>query len=433
MAVRTLRHRAHAAPPASWHSEIACRQHCQRGLPNLPVTDIVVLPIDIPTLALSRGLMQMMLAGLLLYLGSRDEGVGAARFWAIGFLLNGISLFVFPIQVPAAWEQPVTVINHLTLGASSLFFLLGFWKFARQPPRIWILVLMIAIPVASLLAWEALWPNSRLRVLSTACGQALFLVALQHILGGAARSEIARIFRRLRYVVIGYLLIVVWSYASIAGVLPTSARLDAGYHRTLFSVASLLFMLALAVGCLALQFALLAARNADLAMIDWQTGLLNRRGFFSAAGRNDRLLSDHAGPASVIALDIDHFKKINDRHGHAAGDRVLQFIGDRLRDLTGPGHLVARMGGEEFCIVLSGNNPAAAVALAESIRASCAEAGIKLDDGQVIRFTLSAGVYGASPGQSLDEALARADEALYRAKHEGRNRVVLGAAAVLPG
>lgn len=395
--------------------------------------DIVLLPIDIPTLALSRGLMQMMLAGLLLYLGSRDEGVGAARYWAIGFLLNGISLFVFPIQVPAAWEQPVTVVNHLTLGASSLFFLLGFWKFARQPPRIWILVLMIAIPVASLLAWEALWPNARLRVLSTACGQALFLVTLQGILGSAARSEIARIFRRLRYVVIGYLLIVVWSYASIAGVLPTSARLDAGYHRTLFSVASLLFMLALAVGCLALQFALLAARNADLAMIDWQTGLLNRRGFFSAAGRNGRLLSDEAGPASVIALDIDHFKKINDRHGHAAGDRVLQFIGDRLRDLAGPGHLVARMGGEEFCIVLSGNNPAAAVALAESIRSSCSEAEIKLDDGQAIRFTLSAGVCSASSGQSLDEALARADEALYLAKHEGRNRVVLGTTVALAG
>ena len=67
---------------------------------------------------------------------------------------------------------------------------------------------------------------------------------------------------------------------NIAELLPTSARLAAGYHRTLFSVVSLLFMLSLAVACLALQFALLAARNADLAMVDWLTGLLNRRGFF---------------------------------------------------------------------------------------------------------------------------------------------------------
>ncbi|MCB1577547.1 MAG: hypothetical protein KDI81_09460, partial [Xanthomonadales bacterium] len=76
---------------------------------------IVVLPIDIPTLALSRGLVQMMLGGLLLYLGSRDEAAGAARFWALGFLLNGLSLFIFPLQIPQAWEQTRTVLNHLTL------------------------------------------------------------------------------------------------------------------------------------------------------------------------------------------------------------------------------------------------------------------------------------------------------------------------------
>src|SRR5690606_20749066 len=100
----------------------------------------------------------------------------------------------------------------------------------------------------------------------------------------------------------------VWSYGSLADVLPTTARLEVGYHRSLFSVASLLFMLALAVGCLALQFALLAARNADLARMDWLTGLLNRRGFFhAAAGLAGATRRDGA---SLIVIDIDHFKQI---------------------------------------------------------------------------------------------------------------------------
>ncbi|SFN41639.1 GGDEF domain-containing protein [Dokdonella immobilis] len=387
---------------------------------------IVVLPIDIPTLALSRGLVQMMLGGLLLYLGSRDETASAARLWALGFLLNGLSLFIFPLQIPPGWEQTRTILNHLTLGASSVFFLLGFWMFGDQPRRIWILVLMLAIPIGSLLAWEVLWPNARLRVLCTASGQALFLLALQHSLGSAPRSEIAQICRRLRYVVLAYLLVVIWSYASLADVLPTSAKLDTSYHRSFFSVASLLFMLSMAVGCLALQFALLAARNADLAMVDWQTGLLNRRGFFGAANRDVRLRPEREAPAGVIALDIDHFKRINDEYGHAAGDRVLEALGKSLRELSDPGSLVARMGGEEFCIVLPAASQHEARILAERIRAHCRQTPVATEDRRRIDFTVSAGVSETRPQQSLELAIARADEALYYAKRNGRDQVVLG-------
>lgn len=394
------------------------------------MSDLVVLPIDVPTLAISRGLMQIMLAGLLVYVGGQQEQRSGARLWAAGFLLNGLSLFLFAIQVPGAWETPVTVLNHFGLGVASACFLLGFWKFGHQPAHPWLVVLMLAIPLASLLAWELLWPNARLRVLCTAAGQALYLLALQHSLRRASRKELAQIYRRLRVLVLFYLIVFVVSYANIADLLPTSARLSADYHRVLFSVISLLFMLSLAVACLALQFALLAARNADLAMVDWLTGLLNRRGFFDAASRADGLRSGRTEPLSVIALDIDHFKKINDRYGHAAGDRVLQALGDRLRQLTEASHLVARMGGEEFCIVLPGCRGESALDLAQALRASCSATAVPSEDGQTIRFSFSAGVHEASPQQSLDEALALADEALYRAKADGRNRIVLGSKAI---
>ena len=392
--------------------------------------EFVILPIDIPTLAFSRGLMQIMLGGLLLYLGNRGEDTDAARWWAGGFFLNGISLFAFSIGVPDVWDQPLTQINHLALGASSVLLLLGFWSFSRQPRRVGLLVVLMAIPLISVLAWDIIWPNARLRILCTAGGQALFLILLQQSLLRAPRSELLEIYRRLRFVVIAYLFVVVWSYASLADVLPTTATLAPGYHRAFFSVSSLLFMLSLAVGCLALQFASQAARNADLAMIDWQTGLLNRRGFFDAARRDAQLQLERHVPFSVIMLDIDHFKRINDLHGHAVGDRALQQLATQLRQLAEPAQLTARMGGEEFCIVLPGSTQAAASTLAERIRARCRETLVSTDAGNSIDFTISIGVYTAAPRETLEQALIHADEALYQAKRGGRDQVFVGSAAL---
>lgn len=383
-----------------------------------------IAPLDIPTLALSRSMMQVMLAGLLIYIGSQQEQQNGARFWAAGLLLNGLALFIHATDMEEPWYQVSTVFNHMAFGASSACFLLGFWKFGRQPRHLWLIGLMLVIPMFSLVAWEALWPNARWRILTTASGQALFLFALQFSLGKPPSPEITRIYRRLRVLVLAYMVILVWSYASLADVLPTSARVDPGYHRTFFSVTSMLFMLSLAVGCLALQFALLAARNAHLAMVDWQTGLLNRRGFFLALDRAEELGPGRNSPFSVIVLDIDHFKQINDRHGHAAGDRVLCELGERLRALTQPAHLVARMGGEEFCIVMPRSSRQRAVALAESIRAACEHASVTADDQPETTVTLSAGVCEAGPTQSVEDAMACADQALYVAKREGRNRVV---------
>ncbi len=385
--------------------------------------DSFILPLDIPTLAISRGLMQMMLGGLLIYVGNQQAQQQASRLWALGFLLNGLSLFVFAIEVPTAWERTTVIINHLALGASSAFFLFGFWQFGSQRSRPGLAALMLILPLASLLMWEVIWPNARLRVLVTATGQALFLLLLQHSLSHAPRKELATIYKRLRMIVLGYLVVFVWSYASIAGILPTSAHLELSYHRTAFSVASLLFMLALAFACLALQFALLAARNADLAMTDWLTGLLNRRGFFMATRQLEDSRGAAAPLASVIVIDIDQFKMINDRFGHANGDHVLKSVADKLRELADEQHLLARTGGEEFCVVMPNCDQHKAMVLAESIRRHCQEAAITSVDGQPVRLTISAGVCEVQGGQSFDQAMIFADKALYQAKRAGRNQV----------
>src|SRR5699024_5231520 len=193
---------------------------------------------------------------------------------------------------------------------------------AQQSPHRWLIALIIGISVASLLLWEWAYPNARWRVVTTAFGQAVFLVALLAALARPPRREMAGIYRALRWVAAAYLPLLLWAYGSAVELLPTTARIPATYHGVTFSVGSMLFMLALAVGFLALQYSLLACRHVDQARRDPLTGLLNRRGIrevvddWAEQGTQQPVLG-------VIVVDIDHFKSINDRWGHEAGDAVL--------------------------------------------------------------------------------------------------------------
>jgi diguanylate cyclase (GGDEF)-like protein len=158
-----------------------------------------------------------------------------------------------------------------------------------------------------------------------------------------------------------------------------------------------------------------------LAMTDELTGLPNRRSAIDAA---EGLLASGAQGALLI-LDIDHFKRINDVHGPAAGDAVLRAIAGALRRAAGAEVTLGRLGGEEFVVLVARGGLAAAQSLAERLRE--AVAGLDLSPWLASeRVTISVGATAVGPGDSLAEALGRADAALYRAKEEGRNRVATG-------
>ena len=159
---------------------------------------------------------------------------------------------------------------------------------------------------------------------------------------------------------------------------------------------------------------------ADEARIDPLTGLLNRRGLA------ERLVIERArayrsgASIAVVSFDLDHFKRVNDAHGHEAGDRVLAWFAACIRDQARGVDACARVGGEEFVAVLPGADLDAGVAFAERVRASMAAT-----PGAIARITASAGVAAAQTADA--EALfARADEALYAAKRSGRDRVCVG-------
>lgn len=153
------------------------------------------------------------------------------------------------------------------------------------------------------------------------------------------------------------------------------------------------------------------------------TGLANRRAFDAAL---DRLLAGGAGGGCVAVLDLDFFKRVNDRYGHHAGDRVLVAFADIARGAVREGDLVARLGGEEFGLLLPGADPDRARRICERVRSVVAETGVPVGE-TVVRVTASIGLAVPVAGATRAEVLRAADEALYQAKADGRDRLRLAA------
>jgi diguanylate cyclase (GGDEF)-like protein len=170
----------------------------------------------------------------------------------------------------------------------------------------------------------------------------------------------------------------------------------------------------------------------DMSSRDALTGLANRRSFELALAREIDRVARAGEPALLLALDIDHFKRVNDTHGHASGDLVLKAVASALLDCVRPMDLVARVGGEEFAIVMPNCPAAFGEAVAERVRRRVEAMPVAIGLSQQLHVSVSIG--GAFAPQWVRSSPAlwieRADLQLYRAKEQGRNRVCLEPAAV---
>jgi diguanylate cyclase (GGDEF)-like protein len=167
---------------------------------------------------------------------------------------------------------------------------------------------------------------------------------------------------------------------------------------------------------------------AEAALTDSLTGLLNRRAMMEMLGQAAVQLRPGEAGLSVIVADVDHFKRVNDLHGHAVGDQVLAAVAGQLREFSGDQqHNAARWGGEEFLILLPGVRLAAACKRAEQLRRRVAILSV---GEKGLRVTLSLGVAELLAGERLDDCLRRCDQAMYRAKDAGRDTVVAAQGAL---
>jgi diguanylate cyclase (GGDEF)-like protein len=163
----------------------------------------------------------------------------------------------------------------------------------------------------------------------------------------------------------------------------------------------------------------LTSAYEKMAITDRLTGLMNRRGLERDIRHEVLRLRRYQTPISFVLLDIDHFKAINDAHGHVAGDAVLRQVATAIASAVRETDLVARWGGEEFLVALPETAYAGALICAEKIRVKVASASEQIG----FPVTISGGVYQPGPGESISDLVTRADARLYEAKRTGRNRI----------
>ena len=204
---------------------------------------------------------------------------------------------------------------------------------------------------------------------------------------------------------------------------PGNTDLFGSVWLTVLSFEALLFTISIAFILLAMAKERTELRHRTAAMVDPLTGIANRRAFLADAGALAKRYSGNPKPSSMLLIDLDNFKSINDTFGHALGDRVLEIFTASTREALRGSDLFGRLGGEEFAALLYDTGSETAVTVAERIRENFAAATNEVD-GNVVGATVSIGIAHCE-GAVLEvpELLAQADRVLYFAKERGRNRV----------
>ncbi|HEV6967465.1 MULTISPECIES: GGDEF domain-containing protein [Roseateles] len=346
----------------------------------------------------------------------------ALWYWAGAFaaaaLTQGARVLVFALQ----WPVTLLSVGHLGGLLSALMVLLGLRTYLGLPLRCRVPLLFTAAASVGAFALTALtgvlWPSLILTLLASA------------VLTIPASRAALRAWREQRGFPLGLLTAVLVGSAvvEVARAVAVSPLVSATREQLMtYNAFGLLCLIGLVIGQALAMLLLMqdrALRQIErLIEVDVLTGLLNRRGFDERLRR----LMRRGGPQPPLlaVLDVDHFKRINDTHGHSVGDAVLSRVGERLRGVLRPQDLAVRLGGEEFAVIWLQPEAGAEARLGERLRLAIAALPFETSAGP-LSVTASIGVAQARGPEEAPEALfSRADAALYEAKRSGRDRVVL--------
>jgi diguanylate cyclase (GGDEF)-like protein len=374
------------------------------------------MSLDVSTLYLVATMVAAMLGTMLLFFG-KQENIAALKWWGTAYLLGAASVALWTLggnQFGEMLSLALSAVGFLACGmvwnASRVFH-------GRKPnlPGLalgaiaWIAAVMTVAPEASAM---------RMTVGAGIVATYAALTATE--LWSERRRTLQKRWPAITVPALhGFVLMLPILLGDLLH--PHEKMFSGSIWVTVFSIELVLY----AVGTVFVIFMLVSERTVTAhrtaASMDPLTGMFNRRGFAEATSRVIEREANAGRPVTVLIFDIDHFKSINDRFGHPAGDEILKLFATvvvntlRISDLSG------RIGGEEFAALLPCSLEEGVI-VAERVREAFAASGIAVEEGPV-DTTVSIGVAGGPAGTELEVLLAAADTALYQAKRSGRNRV----------
>ena len=354
--------------------------------------------------------------------------ITALTYWAAGALSGACGLAL--IALYGVWPAALVVpLANALVASTYVLNWAGVRSFAGRPIP-WRRGLAVLAAMTAGNIWFVAIDNdvtARILIASTGfCG--LSLLTAQELW----RMEPADRFRRARRVtamvfilhalfVAGRAVLTVWSE-------PVDSVLDSDPVQSASFLETILAVTAWGYGFLSMTSERLQADLDRIATIDPLTGAYNRRAFMTYAERELARSQRHGTPLTLLLLDLDRFKRVNDTFGHLAGDALLRRFSEIVVARLRRTDLFGRYGGEEFCVLLPDTDHRGAAVLAEALRRDVAARPLPFQ-GHEIAASVSIGVAACRSGEVLDAALAAADQALYRAKRNGRNQVMIAEAA----
>jgi len=374
------------------------------------------MSLDTTTLYLVATMVAAMLGAMLLFFG-KQENIPALKWWGTAYLLGAASVELWTLAGNALGDMLSLALNAVGFVACGMV-----WNASRvfhgRRPNLAGLVLGAMAWIAAVMTLE---PDASAMRMTIGAG----IVAIYAALTATELWSERRRTMQKRWLAIavpvmhGFVLMLPILLGDLLR--PHDDNFSTSTWVTVFSIELVLY----AIGTVFVIFMLVSERavtaHKTAASVDPLTGMFNRRGFAEATSRLIEREANAGRPATMLIFDIDHFKSINDRFGHPAGDEILKLFAIilintlRLTDLSG------RIGGEEFAALLPCSLEEGVIA-AERVREAFASSGIVVEAGPV-DTTVSIGVAGGPAGTELEVLLAAADTALYQAKRSGRNRV----------
>jgi diguanylate cyclase (GGDEF)-like protein len=376
---------------------------------------------DIRTLVLIHVAVNIGQALVMVYLWSVQRNYPPAKDWAIGSLMFAMGLFLFSLRnnVPVFVSENV---SNFFLLPGLMIFNFGIVKAAGRRPPFYLGVNFCLLAIALLLWFTLVTPNPPARALIHNFVIIAFdlYVAYACLKAKAAKGNYTFKILGLLYTI----LVLVCSWRVAGGVFHLTFSFSETLPRLFWIMMSLtLFPMTTVLLTLHTSQRLQEEIN-EQARRDMLTGAFNRRAFEEFTDREWALSTRHGFPMSILMVDIDHFKKINDQHGHQVGDETLIQMSNAAQNVLRTNDIWCRIGGEEFVALLPNTSIEQAAIVAERIRSVVEGTSFSTAMG-LLNVSVSIGVAERSPNQShWKEFLATSDEALYKAKATGRNKVV---------